>query len=262
MKIDISSTLIQAAEGFSDQYRIALARGELEEALASAQKCLFIYRNLAKTAPRHPDAFPQKAKEWTAIEAILKQQILDKTISSRTVLPQEEPKTNPENEITEAFWQELIIGNPDIQVPVLDSVFHIALEIAREGREGKAVGTSFLIGDTDAVLRNSRQLILNPFQGHSEEDRSITNPGMKECIKELAQLDGAFVVRGNGVVEAAARYITIDTSQVTIPPGHGTRHSSTAALTGATRSIGIIVSQSGGKISVVREGKIVRTIHP
>ncbi|WP_321508122.1 diadenylate cyclase [uncultured Methanoregula sp.] len=263
MKIDISSTLIQAAEGFSAEYRIALAKGDPETALLHAQKCLFIYRNLSDRFPHHPQSFPAKAKEWTAIVASLKEQILNKSISPAPPRPEVEKKVTPvDNEINEEFWQQILTDNTDIRIFVLDSVFHIASEIAKEGREGKAVGTAFLIGDTDAVLRHSRQLILNPFQGHKEEDRCITNPEMKECIKELAQLDGAFVVRGDGIVEAAARYITIDTSNVTIPQGHGTRHSSIAAITQATRSIGIIVSQSGGKISVVREGKIFKTIHP
>jgi DNA integrity scanning protein DisA with diadenylate cyclase activity len=263
MKIDISSTLIQAAEGFSTDYKVALSKGDLENALTHAKKCLFIYMNLADRFPHHPQAFPVKVKEWKKIESSLKEQILNRAISSRPTEPEEETKIPPENnEINEEFWQQNIPDNTDIQISVLDSVFHIALEIAREGREGRTVGTAFLIGDVNAVLEHSRQLILNPFQGHKEEDRRITNPEMNECIKELAQLDGAFVIRGDGIVEAAARYITIDTSNVTIPQGHGTRHSSIAAITQKTRSIGIIVSQSGGRISFVKEGKIFKTIHP
>jgi len=263
MKIDISSTLIQAAEGFSTDYKVALAKGDLENALTNAKKCLFIYRNLADRFPHHPQSFQTKALDWKKTESSLKEQIINKTISSKSPESEEEKKIpSGNNEINEEFWQHAIPDDSDIQMPVADSVFHIAIEIAREGREGRSVGTAFLIGDADAVLEHSRQLILNPFFGHKEDDRRITNPEMKECIKELAQLDGAFVVRGNGIVEAAARYITIDTSNVNIPQGHGTRHSSIAAITQKTKSIGIIVSQSGGKISFVKEGKIFKTIPP
>jgi DNA integrity scanning protein DisA with diadenylate cyclase activity len=88
----------------------------------------------------------------------------------------------------------------------------------------------------------------------------VTNHDIRENIKELAQLDGAFVIRGDGLIEAAARYITVDTSGVGIPKGLGTRHSSVAAITLVTGAIGIVVSQSGGKISIFRNGRMVQEI--
>jgi DNA integrity scanning protein DisA with diadenylate cyclase activity len=263
MKIDISESLIQAAEIFSAEYKVAISKGDLENALINVQKCIFIFGKLADRSPYNPQSYQKKAKEWKLIELSLHEQILHKTSSSTSKISEYEKNISPDIiEINDQFWHDLILGNSDILIPVIDTVFHIALEIAREGREGRHVGTAFLIGDVDNVLKHSKQLILNPFQGHKDEDRSITNPDMKECVKELAQLDGAFIVRGDGIVEAAARYITIDTSKVNIPPGHGTRHSSIAAITQETKSIGIIVSQSGGKISLIKEGKIFKTIHP
>jgi len=261
MKIDLSSTLVQAAEQFKAGYTAALSQGDLKNALANVRKCIFIYGKLADRYPYHPQAFPAQEKEWKKIESSLIEQML----SQRPASPggDDEKKRIPDTqEIDERFWHTTIPDDSDIQIPVIDTVFHIALEISREGREGRQVGTAFLIGDVDAVLKHSRQLILNPFQGQKDEDRTIMNPDMNECIKELAQLDGAFIVRGNGIVEAAARYITLDTSNVHLPPGHGTRHSSIAAITQETNALGIIVSQSGGKISFIKEGKIFKTIHP
>lgn len=162
--------------------------------------------------------------------------------------------------ISTAMWKDRVIGNTDVREEVFDAVFHICVEIAKEGREGKQVGTAFVIGDTENVLSKSKQLILNPFEGHRCEDRMITNHELRENIKELAQLDGAFVVRGDGLIEAAARYITIDTSGVGIPRGLGTRHSSVAGITQVTKAIGIVVSQSGGKISIFRDGQLVQEI--
>jgi PAS domain S-box-containing protein len=162
--------------------------------------------------------------------------------------------------ISTAMWKDRVIADTDVSGDVFDAVFNICMEIAKEGREGKQLGTAFIIGDSQDVLAKSKQLILNPFEGHRTEDRMITNHDIKENVKELAQLDGAFVIRGDGLIEAAARYITIDTSSVGIPKGLGTRHSSVAGITMVTSAIGIVVSQSGGKISIFRNGRMVQEI--
>ncbi len=154
-----------------------------------------------------------------------------------------------------------ICSGTDVTQEVLDSVIQVAVEIAREGREGQQVGTSFVVGDTNNVLNHSRQFVLNPFYGHLEEERQITDVGIRGHIKEFAQLDGAFLVTGSGIVEAAGRYITVDMSKVHLPGGLGSRHSSIAGITQVTRSIGVVVSQSGGLITIFRCGKIVYTIH-
>ncbi len=162
--------------------------------------------------------------------------------------------------ISTALWKDRVIADSDVTDDVFETVFNICLEIAKEGREGKKVGTAFVIGDTENVLSKSRQLILNPFAGHRIEDRMVTNHDIRENLKELAQLDGAFVIRGDGLIEAAARYITVDTSAVGIAKGLGTRHSSVAGITLVTKAIGIVVSQSGGKISIFRNGRMLQEI--
>ncbi|MDD1725225.1 MAG: diadenylate cyclase [Methanospirillum sp.] len=140
---------------------------------------------------------------------------------------------------------------------ICNEVIRLAIEIAREGREGKPVGTAFILGDSDAVLARSRQLILNPLEGHSSTKRIITNSDMRENIKELALLDGAFVIREDGTVEAAGRYISIDTSKVNLKKGFGTRHVSVAAITQETKAIGIVVSESGGLVRIIARGRII-----
>jgi len=157
-------------------------------------------------------------------------------------------------------WKDLVVADSDVKEEVFDAVFHICTEISIEGREGKPVGTTFLIGDTRNVLEKSRQIILNPFEGHKAEDRVVMNPGLKENIKALAQLDGAFVITGDGFVESVGRYITVDTSSVKLPPGMGTRHNSVAAITQVTKTVGIVVSQSGGVITIFRNGQILKKI--
>lgn len=157
-------------------------------------------------------------------------------------------------------WKDLVVADSDVNEDVFDAVFHICTEISIEGREGKPVGTTFLIGDTKNVLQKSRQIILNPFEGHKPEDRMVMNPGLKENIKALAQLDGAFVITGDGFVESVGRYITVDTSSVKLLPGMGTRHNSVAAITQVTKTVGIVVSQSGGVITIFRNGQILKKI--
>jgi DNA integrity scanning protein DisA with diadenylate cyclase activity len=153
-----------------------------------------------------------------------------------------------------------ICSGTGVTPAVLDPVIKLAVEIAREGREGQAIGTSFVVGDTENVLKHSKQFVLNPFHGHHEAERQITDAGTRGNIKEFAQLDGAFLITGTGVVEAAGRCITVDMSRVNLPGGMGSRHSSVAGITQVTRSIGVVVSQSGGLISLFRDGKIVYTI--
>lgn len=157
-------------------------------------------------------------------------------------------------------WKDMVVADTDVKEEVFDAVFHICTEISIEGREGKPVGTTFLIGDTKNVLEKSRQIILNPFEGHRPELRNVLSPELKENIKALAQLDGAFVISADGFVESVGRYITVDSSNVSLPPGMGTRHNSVAAITQVTHAVGIVVSQSGGGITVFRDGRILKKI--
>jgi DNA integrity scanning protein DisA with diadenylate cyclase activity len=88
---------------------------------------------------------------------------------------------------------------------VVESALELAIEIAREGREGRRIGTLFTLGAPDAVLRKSRPLILDPLAGHSETNRRLSDPNLRGTVKELAQLDGAFIVSESGVFVAACR---------------------------------------------------------
>lgn len=149
-----------------------------------------------------------------------------------------------------------------VRLDVFEAVLNIALEIGREGREGRLIGTAFLLGDSMKVMENSKQLILNPFEGQVVGERLITNKDIHESIKELAQLDGAFVINGEGIIEAAGRYLTVDSTGIGIPRGLGTRHAAVAAITAVADSIGITVSQSGGIVRIFKGGDVMMTIEP
>ena|SRR5215813_10301303 len=83
---------------------------------------------------------------------------------------------------------------------ILESLIELAVEIAREGREGRRIGTLFTLGDEQTVLAKSKLLILDPLVGHPESPRHVSNPNLRGTVKELAQLDGAFLVSREGIV--------------------------------------------------------------
>lgn len=144
---------------------------------------------------------------------------------------------------------------------VLDPLIGLAVEIAREGREGRRIGTLFTLGDEDAVLARSRPLILDPLSGHPESARHISNINLRGTIKELAQLDGGFVVSHSGIVLSACRYLDAVATQVDVPLGLGSRHLAAANMSAVTKAVGIVVSES----SVVRifcHGHLVGEIIP
>jgi diadenylate cyclase len=136
---------------------------------------------------------------------------------------------------------------------VLKAVLRLALELGREGREGKKVGTAFIIGDTNEVLKRSHQLILNPYKGHSEDMRDVTNRSHWETIKEFAQIDGVFVVDEKGVIISAGRYLDVSTRSIELE-GLGGRHMSALAVTRETQAIAVTVSESGGTVRLFKDG--------
>ena len=82
-----------------------------------------------------------------------------------------------------------------------------AVDIGREGREGEPVGALFVIGDSERVLANSRVMTFDPFRGYSEREKNICNPDIREGVKEVALMDGAFVIQHDGVILSGCRYL-------------------------------------------------------
>jgi diadenylate cyclase len=146
----------------------------------------------------------------------------------------------------------------DVTPAVFERVLMLASELGVEGREGRPVGTLFVIGDNDRVLGQSHQLVFNPFHGYPEEDRNILDPRLEETIKEFSAIDGAFVVRGDGVLLSAGRYLAPRSKlEESLPQGLGTRHEAAAAITDTTDSIAVCVSQSTGTVSIFKRGRLI-----
>jgi len=152
----------------------------------------------------------------------------------------------------------------DTQVPLetLRAVVDLATEIGSEGREGKPVGTLFVVGDTRKVLTMCRPQNFNPFRGYSRAERDIRDRKVREQIKDIAQLDGALIIRRDGVAVAACMYIDVLAEGITLSKGLGARHWAAAAVTRKTKAVAIAVSQSSGTVRIFQDGEVVLRIEP
>ncbi|NLN60844.1 MAG: hypothetical protein GX147_09145 [Deltaproteobacteria bacterium] len=144
------------------------------------------------------------------------------------------------------------IGYPE----VFGTLLSIALELAAQGREGRRVGTIFVLGDHERVMQLSRQMIITPFMGYRDEERNILNMDLRETIKELSAIDGAFVIQNNGVIVTAGRHLSAALESKDFPRGLGSRHIAAAGITSVTDAVAIVVSESTGMVTVLKKGKI------
>lgn len=152
----------------------------------------------------------------------------------------------------------------ETQVPLetLRSVVDLAVEIGREGREGKPVGTLFVVGDHRKVMKMSHEGVHDPFKGYSQAERDLSDSRVRESIKEIAQLDGAFIIASQGHVVSAGRILDAPAHGLTLSKGLGARHWAAAAISKATNSIAIAVSESTGTLRLFQNGVIVLRIEP
>ncbi|MDP2853709.1 MAG: diadenylate cyclase [Smithellaceae bacterium] len=147
-----------------------------------------------------------------------------------------------------------------IQPEVFNAALNIACELAAQGRENRKVGTIFVLGDDEKVLQLSRQMIMNPFSGYPEDERNILNPDLEETIKEFSAIDGAFIIKGSGVIVTAGRHLSAALESKDFPPGLGSRHIAAAGITNVTKAVAMVISESSGNVSVFKNGKLFVTI--
>lgn len=143
-----------------------------------------------------------------------------------------------------------------VRPEVFETVLNIALELAAQGREGRQVGTIFILGDHERVLQLSRQMIINPFMGYKEEERNILDRNLRETIKEFSALDGAFLVKEDGVLITAGRHLNAALESKDFPQGLGSRHIAAAGITSVTDAIAVVISESTGTVRLFKKGKL------
>ena len=149
-----------------------------------------------------------------------------------------------------------------IRPSVLEVAINVACKIGQISRSGKNIGTIIMLGDSVEVLKGSKQLIPNPFQGHEDADRRLTDSNTRNAIVELAKLDGAFVLRGDGFIQTAGTFLATFDVEVKIPPGFGARHLAAAAVTKRTAATAIVVSATDGYVRAFSGGTMVLQMDP
>jgi len=148
---------------------------------------------------------------------------------------------------------------PGVAPGVLERVIALAADLSREGREGRPIGTVFVVGDPEKLAPFCAQMVMNPFRGYPEEERNILDPTLAETIKEFAAIDGAFIVRGEGVVVSAGTYLKVS-ADVHLPGGYGSRHRVASAITDAADCVAVALSQSTGEVTVFKNGAVVLSL--
>jgi DNA integrity scanning protein DisA with diadenylate cyclase activity len=149
-----------------------------------------------------------------------------------------------------------------VPLDTLKTVVDLAVDIGREGREGKPVGTMFIVGDTRKVLAHCHAAGFDPVKGYSRKERSLDDAKVRESMKEIAQLDGAFIVAPDGTVEKSAQIVDASHANLTLSKGLGSRHWAAAAISKSTNAIAIVVSESTGTVRLFKDGEVILRIEP
>lgn len=159
------------------------------------------------------------------------------------------------------FSSDLPVISEIVKPEVFETLLKLALEISMEAREGrKSSGAIFVLGKHEEVLKYSHPMVINPFQGYPEEERNILDHRLKETVKEFSSIDGAFIVREDGIILAAGRHLDASGENIEIPLGLGSRHRAAAGITSLTDALAIVISEQTGEVRIFHHGKILMEI--
>jgi DNA integrity scanning protein DisA with diadenylate cyclase activity len=170
--------------------------------------------------------------------------------------------TDVETSAADVALSDLVKLTDGIRPNTLEAALQVACKIGRIARRGKRVGVILVLGDSDEVLQGSKQLILNPFHGHEDADRMLTSPDIHEMLIELAKLDGAFIVRGDGFIRTAGAFLAVSAVDFAVPAGLGARHVAAAAATARTGATAVVVSSTDGHVRAFSGGELVLQLDP
>ncbi len=149
------------------------------------------------------------------------------------------------------------IESGDISVPVFHRVLELAIDLAREGREGKPVGAIFILGDYQNVRPHCYQMVINPFRGYPENERNVLDPALEETLKEFSRVDGACLIRGDGIVMSIGAYIQPEDAAKALQFGLGARHAAAKAITMTTNAVSIVISESTRQVSIFHRDRLL-----
>ena len=149
-----------------------------------------------------------------------------------------------------------------VPLDTLKTVVDVAVDIGREGREGQSVGTMFVVGDCRKVLTMCHPGGFDPVRGYNRTDRDIGDPRVREAIKEVAQMDGAFIVAPDGIVERSCQILDAPHANLTLSKGLGARHWAAAAISKNTNAIAVVVSETAGTVRIFQNGEVLLRVEP
>jgi len=192
----------------------------------------------------------QKGDKWVCLSGIPQTKVLDNLL----IL-----EFGKEFEIISS--SDLPVISEIVRPEVFETVLSLALGISIERKEGrKSVGTIFVLGKHEEVLKFSHPMVINPFQGYPEGERNILDYRLKETVKEFSSIDGAFIFREDGVILAAGRHLDASGENIEIPLGLGSRHRAAAGITSLTDALAIVISEETGGVRIFHHGKIFMEI--
>ncbi len=192
----------------------------------------------------------QKGEKWVCLSGMPQSRVLDNLL----IL-----EFGKEFEVL--FSTDLPNISEIVKPEVFETLLKLALEISMEGKEGrKPSGAIFVLGRHEEVLKYSHPMVINPFQGYPEEDRNILDYRLKETVKEFSSIDGAFIIREDGVILAAGRHLDASGESIEIPLGLGSRHRAAAGITSLTDALAIVISEETGEVRIFHHGKIFMEI--
>lgn len=170
--------------------------------------------------------------------------------------------TDVEADAAEVALHEMIELADGVRPRVLQAALEVASRIGLVTGRGRELGALLVLGDSDRVLEGSNRLIPNPFHGYADEERMLTEPRIQDTLVELAKVDGAFVVRGDGLIRAAGVFLAVSECAVEIPEGLGARHVTAAAISKRTDAMVVAVSATDGNVRVFADGRMVLQVDP
>ena len=175
-------------------------------------------------------------------------------------LDQRHPPRRPPRRLTARDLRQL-----ETRVPLdtLKTVVDLAVEIGREGREGKPVGTLFVVGDhAQGARASSHPTGFDPVKGYSRKERNLHEPRVREG-DQGNRPDGRGVHRSRRRhVEAACRLHRRPGDQHHAsqgprrPPLGRRRHQQ------STNAIAVAVSESSGTVRIFQNGEVMLRIEP
>lgn len=158
--------------------------------------------------------------------------------------------------------RDLQMLESSVPLKTIKTVIDLAVRIGLEGREGKAVGSLFVVGDTRKVLEHAKSSGCDPFRGYNRKERNLLDAKVQEDAKEVAQLDGAFIVTSDGVIERSRQMLEVLHEDLNMSKGLGSRHWAAAAITRRTKALAVVVSQSTGTVRLYQNGFLMMQIEP